>query len=82
MKGHPSTFEAECRELKAHNRELTLQVLASDGQASDAYQEAKARRADNERLRRAMTAAIRFLRAGTPETAKMVLEQALRGQGK
>ena len=41
--------------------------------------EAKARRADNERLRRAMRAAITFIGAGTPETAQLVLEQALRG---
>lgn len=33
-----STWEGECRALKAQNRELTLQALASDGQASDAHQ--------------------------------------------
>lgn len=36
--GPHSTWESECRALKAQNRELTLQALASYGQASDAHQ--------------------------------------------
>jgi chromosome segregation ATPase len=42
----PSTFEAEVRQLRAENTELALQVLASEGQAVEAYAEAKALRRD------------------------------------
>ena len=35
---HPSTWEAECAALREQNTELALQVLASGGQAEEAYQ--------------------------------------------
>ena len=37
LHSHPSTWEAECEQLRAQNGELALQVLASDGQAAEAH---------------------------------------------
>lgn len=34
---HPSTWQQEVEQLRAHNGELALQVLASDGQAAEAH---------------------------------------------
>jgi hypothetical protein len=49
---HPSTWAEECAQLRKLNTELTLQALASDGQAAEAHEarliaeaEAKALRA-------------------------------------
>lgn len=37
-RGHPSTWEIECKQLRAQNTELAMQLLAADSQAEEAYQ--------------------------------------------
>jgi|AACY02.11.fsa_nt_gi hypothetical protein len=71
--------------MGSKNTELALQALASETQAAEAYEaqliaedQAKAHRAENERLRRAMKAACTFCEVNAAPTAYKILIDALR----
>jgi hypothetical protein len=54
LQDRPSRREDECKALHEQNTELALQVLASEGQAVEAYAEAKALRARVQELEAAL----------------------------
>ena len=65
--------------LKAQNREMALDVLASSGQAADAYAAQLAAEAERDRLREALTDAESYLGKGLDKMAYNILRAALKG---
>ena len=79
-KARAEAAEGEAAALKAQNREMALDVLASSGQAADAYAAQLAAEAERDRLREALTDAGVYLNQGLDKMAFNIIRAALKGK--